>query len=428
MDALEILHPAAEAKAISSLIVSHRDMETTFATTSTFAIILDCSCITLAFNESIGSRSYINGMIESIQTKSLPEQWYRPHVMRGKASLLKFEHFLTSRVDVAVLENGGHTFALAEWRALKHRDVSNGGCYLKTVALVLGSEGPGVSLLHDPYNQIQHSPTIRADGLCFAIDRRISPCRKDGDGFVYELVDTLHSPPNIVTCKKNRLTINDKNFSVRGSVPYDPSLMTLALSILRDCYPACKRHRCVQSGFMRCIPGTSPVSTEQSTFDLILQAMGCTMNKENVAKSYEGYSRDSNGVYVVQALMKIHANPRVKYTSPSIFDGPCIISGGTSGIGLLICGYLKDQIGSLICFSRSGTLNSGSRSCDDVRRSMAHWTMQTYANATIITMLYMITLSIIFALQCKHFVSRRRHKCHHTSNSSCQDNKCRWHS
>lgn len=387
-DTLEILHPAAEAKAISSLIVSHRDMETPFATISTFTIAVDCSRITLSFNESIGSRPYINGMIESIQTKSLPEQFYRPHV-RARASLLTFGHLLTSRVDVAVLENGGHTFALAEWRALKHRDVSNRDCYLKTVALVLLSKRPGVSLLHDPHNQIQQSPTMRSDGLCFAIDGRISPCRKDGDEFVYELVDTLHSPQKIETCKKNRLTINDRNFCVRGSVQYDPALMTLALSILRDCYPAPKRHRCVRSGFMRCTPGTSPVSTEQSTFDLILQAMGCTMNKEIFANIYEGYTRDSNGVYVVQALMKIHANPRVKYKSPSIFDGPYIISGGTSGIGLLICGYLKDQIASLICFSRSGTLNSrsGSRSCDDVRRSMAHWTMQTYANATIIIML-----------------------------------------
>jgi len=152
-------------------------------------------------------------------------------------------------------------------------------------------------------------------------------------------------------------------------------LMAMALGALKEC--SNDKSLSIRASFESCqVHDLSPLKKVSNFAEIFLESMGRTMNRETSIEDPYKSERIALRMTVHQGLQKISAGQKLDMHHAGCLDEPTIISGGTSGLGLLIGDYLKDQIRTLISFSRSGTLNSISKTSDATSSSLFVWTIQ----------------------------------------------------
>jgi len=377
---MKILHPLA--RGISSLVIINSHV----SAQCILEITLDCDLVTANINMPTGRLEYANGMIRLLQPESLPEEKsFSKGLINDLFSINAFSsHIVKSGIDIATTAAGDQTLALAKWRAVQKGQNIQRGCSLVSATVVVFHEACEATLFHDTYHCSYFSQIMRIEQFTLSTDDTMYPCRKDNRDFVYSHVDLIENADptlqDINSNKSHNFKIGDVTMNAGTNQSLDPSLMALALGVFQQCFCFGKKGGTIRSSMSKQSHAISPLLSKQTLnfFDIILEAMGRTLNREMSPQTPYTREMKTLGMTVTKGLLKAH--PPQYLSMECIFnaDETTIVSGGTSGIGLLISDCLRNQGGTLISFSRSGTLNSVSRTLDATNICTSFWTMRKY--------------------------------------------------
>lgn len=377
-DAMGVLHP--DAQCISSIIGLENSVHDHSLKVLHFQIMVDWKTLSASLDQGSGWQEFASGKIEVFNEKPLLGQ-----VQTGKRSiqsasvinlLLKLQ-----KADIGSLKGGDHSFALAKWRALDQHNTSQLGCSLKSARAVLFGEVENTSILNDPQLSIIVSPSMRILGTSFIAGRPFPACWQD-DQFLYEhdyILGALDFHRQEKFSEEFNFAICGNIFQIQENCSHDAAQLSLSLAILQECYDGCKASL-IRSTIQVAPEGSSPLAKAEHAFHTSFESIGSTMNREmghRIAFVSEQCTR--NGIIVEQALQKVKSHKAL--TSYSLMDlcQSYLISGGTSGIGLLLCDCLRDEFGPVICYSRSGTVDAKSQ-CFRLSSSAISLTFQMYAS------------------------------------------------
>lgn len=398
MEAMKILHPLA--RGISSLAIPQAAINFNMSARCLLEISFDENFVSGYFNASNGSLKYANGMIEFMHEKALPEKRSVTGVFIRVISMIDLSSYLlNSQTDIATTDVRDQTLALAKWKAVQQGEKIR-ECSLISATLVLFRTKNESRLLHDTYHWTHISPTMRIERFVLSTDNTRYSCRKDKGGFVYSHVDLIENiDPRLRDIGPNSriFKIKDVTLNVLKDQYFKPSLMALALGVLQECHCSSTKVGSIRSTIKSHLYGLLPLKSSYGYFNIILEAMGRTMNREMSTHSLYRSELKTLGMTVNKGLLRAHTAQRLSMECIYDKDDTIIISGGTNGLGLLISDCLRNQVRMLISFSRSGTLISISH----FLKTTNCWTIQKYAEFFDRISLYFFHASTFYILSYK---------------------------
>lgn len=300
--------------------------------------------------------------------------------------------------DIATLAGDDKTLALAEWRFLKQFEGSKFKFRFKSASIVLFSEHKNGKLVwNDCYTRFHVSPFMRMEGYKFDLVRTQ---QLENANIVYDHLSMVESSlsRDERASQDCFLLVAGTTFKAHKTHPFRPFPVISSLGIFRTLAKYLTKSLRLGLKIYSRMDERLPSSHFVDLFSISSETVGYCVNRETAGRFSISCSRfTGDGTKLCTTLSSSKRGTERIFHRANRMDVPFIISGGTGGLGMLLCDYLVDQEHPLMCFSRSGTL----------RPNHHDYTVPTRGKSIFILQKYVVIEFLIFGSWCMFSFSSR---------------------